>query len=94
MLVVAQHLINDPENFWKAAKAVTQNLPNNMAVHAIYPSKDGKTGTCIWEANSVKDVQSFLDENAGTMAKNHCYELNASEAIGLPQIKMLAGQAN
>ena len=94
MLVIAQHHINDPENFWKAAKAVSQSLPSGMSIHAIYPSRDGNEGTCIWEADSVDAVQTFLDENAGKLAKNVCYEINAEEAIGLPQGKMQASQAN
>ena len=94
MLIIAQHAINDPENFWNAAKEVTQNLPSGMSLHAVYPAMDSKSGTCLWEADSVSDVQSFLDENAGKFAKNTCYEVNASAAMGLPTVALKPENAN
>ncbi|HEY0042353.1 MAG TPA: hypothetical protein VGB71_16890 [Flavisolibacter sp.] len=84
MLVFAHHHITDAEGFWAGAKEVTKNLPASLKVLGIYPSRDRKTGTCLWEANSVKDVQDFLDENAGHLAKNYCYEVNVEESVGLP----------
>ena len=94
MLVIAHHNISDPENFWAAAKEVTENLPDNFKVHAIYPAKDGKTGTCIWEADNVQAVQEFLDKNAGQLAQNFCYEVDVKQAIGLPQIQVAETQLN
>ena len=94
MLIIAQHNISNPEEFWKAAKEVTQNLPTSMKVHGIYPSTDAKYGTCLWEANNVQEVQQFLDKNAGKFAKNFCYEVNVKDSIGLPAIKMATAFAN
>lgn len=88
MLVIAHHNISDPEGFWTGAKEVTKNLPDNMKVHGIYPSTDSRTGTCLWEADSVGEVQQFLDEKAGQFAKNFCYEVNVDQAIGLPKIQL------
>ncbi len=94
MLIIAHHNVNDPENFWNAAKEVTKSLPSNMTLHGVYPSKDLKSGTCLWEAEDVQTVQSFLDENAGKFAKNFCYEVNVNESVGLPPVKLHANQAN
>ena len=94
MLVIAYHDISNPKEFWNAAKVSTQHLPGSLRVHAIYPSRDQKSGTCIWEANNVQEVQNFLDKNAGKYAKNFCYELDQKEAIGLPQIKQSMAHAN
>ena len=85
MLVIAHHNITDPEGFWAGAKRVTKNLPGSLKVHGIYPAKDGRTGTCFWEAESVREVQQFLDKNAGQFAKNFCYEVNVAQSIGLPE---------
>lgn len=87
MLVIAHHNISDPENFWAAAEKVTQGLPAGMKVHAVYPATDGKTGTCLWEADSVAEVQQFLDTNAGQYAANSCYEVNAEKSMNLPKIE-------
>jgi len=94
MLIIAQHNISNPEEFWKAAKEQTQNLPTPLKLHSVYRSKDSKSGTCLWEANSVQEVQQFLDKHAGEFAKNFCYEVNLKESIGLPDIKMATAFAN
>ena len=88
MLIIAHHDINDPESFWGAAKDVTMNMPANLKLHGVYPAQDGKTGTCLWEADSVQEVQQFLDKNAGKYAKNFCYEVNVEKSIGLPNVHL------
>jgi hypothetical protein len=88
MLVIAHHHISDPENFWSKAEEVTKDLPANMKVLGIFPATDGKSGTCLWEADKVEDVQQFLDLNAGAYARNYTYELNEEKSVGLARIKM------
>ena len=89
MLVIAHHLnITDPGTFWSKAQTVVSSTPAGTKVHAVYPSQDGRTGTCLWEANSVEEIQSFLDEAAEGLATNFCYAVNEAAAIGLPQRKM------
>ena len=88
MLVIAQHTnINDPEAFWSKAQAVVSSTPAGTKVLSVYPSVDGKTGTCIWEADSADQLQKFLDEASEGMATNFCYEVNEAAAIGLPERK-------
>jgi hypothetical protein len=94
MLIIAHHNISNPEEFWKLAKETTQNLPAPLKVHGVYPSKDARSGTCLWEANNVQEVQQFLDKNTGKFAKNFCYEVNVKESIGLPAIKLETALAN
>ena len=94
MLIIAHHNISNPEEFWKAAKEQTQNLPTSLKVLGVYPSKDKRSGTCLWEANSVQEVQQFLDKNTGKFAKNFCYEVNVKESIGLPGLKLETALAN
>ena len=90
MLIIAHHNISDPDGFWTAAKEVLKGLPSGLKVHGIYPSTDNRTGTCLWEAGSVQEVQQFLDKNAGQYAKNFCYEVNTERAVGLPDLKLAA----
>jgi hypothetical protein len=91
MLVIAHHNISDPEGFWAAAEKVTENLPGNLKLQAVYRAMDGKTGTCFWEANNAQDVQQFLDTNAGQYANNFCYEVNVEKSMGLPQVQQAEG---
>ena len=94
MLIIAHHNISRPEEFWNAAKEKTQNLPGTLKLHGVYPAKDLKTGTCLWEANSVQEVEQFIDKNVGMFAKNFCYEVNVKDSVGLPAIKLEAAHAN
>ena len=85
MLIIAHHNnITDPETFWGKAQTLASATPPGLKVHSVYPSQDGKTGTCVWEAGSVDEVQKFLDEATAGMATNFCYEVNEAAAIGLP----------
>jgi hypothetical protein len=88
MLVIAHHDISDPENFWSAAEQVTKSLPANLKLLGVYPSMDGKTGTCLWEGDSAQSVQDFLDEGSAQYAKNTCYEVNVEKSMGIPAIRI------
>jgi hypothetical protein len=85
MFVIAHHFIQNPDEFWGSAQQVISTIPAHLKLHSVYPSKDLKTGTCVWEASSAGDVQEFLDNLLGKFSKNVCYEVNEQSAIGLPQ---------
>ena len=88
MLVIAQHTnITDPATFWAKAQTVIGSAPAGTSVLSVFPAQDGKTGTCVWEAGTVAEIQEFLDKAAEGLATNFCYEVNESAAIGLPDRK-------
>ena len=88
MLVIAHHTnITDPANFWAKAQSVIGAAPAGTSVLSVFPSQDGKTGTCVWEAGSVDELQKFLDTASQGLATNYCYEVNETAAIGLPERK-------
>jgi hypothetical protein len=89
MLIVAHHFVEKVE-FWAKAKELTDSLPSELKVLSILPSKDMKTGTCIWEAPDVSSLQTFLDDNSKGLVKNVCYEVEESMAMGLPEHSMEA----
>jgi hypothetical protein len=92
MLVIAQHNISNAEAFWAAAEEASKNLTATLKVLGVYPSKDGNTGTCLWEAESAEEVQQFLDKKTGDFAKNFCYEINVEKAVGLPVVPLAKAQ--
>jgi hypothetical protein len=94
MLVIARHDIQDAEKFWSAAKAVTDSLPPGFKLHSVFPSADMQEGTCLWEGPSVTAIQTFLDDNVGSISKNFCYEVNQQASIGLPKMEMEAAVNN
>lgn len=85
MFVIAHHFIQNPEAFWTAAQQAMNTIPAHLKLHAVYPSMDSKTGTCVWEAPNAGEVQSLLDNLLGHMSRNVCYEVNEEVAMGLPQ---------
>ena len=88
MLVIAQHTkITDPQTFWAKAQSIIGATPAGTRVLSVFPTQDGKTGTCVWEAGSADQLQQFLDEASEGLATNFCYEVNESDAIGLPERK-------
>ena len=88
MLVIAQHTnITTPAAFWAKAQTVIATAPAGASLHSVFPSQDGKTGTCVWEAGSADELQKFLDNASEGMATNFCYEVNEAAAIGLPERK-------
>ena len=91
MLVIAHHFVQNPE-FWSTAQRLMaeSGVPQDLKLHAVYPSTDGKTGTCLWEANSASDVQDYLDKNLSQFASNVTYEVDEAAAIGTPQKTMTA----
>lgn len=85
MFVIAHHFIQDPDQFWASAQQVMAAIPPHIKLHSVYPSKDRKTGTCVWEAPNADEVQNLVDSVLGKLSKNVCYEVNEEIAIGLPQ---------
>lgn len=88
MLVIANHTIQNADSFWSTAKSITNMLPSNLKLYSVYASTDKKWATCIWECNSVQEVQKFIDSKLGNYCKTNCYEVNQTASIGLPKIAM------
>jgi hypothetical protein len=85
MLVISQHTIQNPEEFWKATKTITSILPSNLKLYSVYASLDKKNCTCVWECSSQKDIQSLLDKQWGSWCKTWCWEVNTATSLGLPK---------
>ena len=47
----------------------------------FYPSRDSSVATCLWEANTVDDVQRYVDDILGNSSHNICFEVNAEQAF-------------
>lgn len=84
MFVAVEHDISDPEAFWARAKEIVPNLPSHVKLHQCFPNKTGSRGICIWEGESVKAVQTYLEGQVGHVSSNDYYEVENREAIALP----------
>ena len=86
MYIVVEHEISDPQTFWEAAQEGMQQLPPGLKAHQVFPNEDGTKSVCLWEAESVEDVESFVEDAVGEVSTNTYYAVKAEEAVGLPTV--------
>ena len=84
MFVAVQHTIRDPEAFWGKAGEIVPNLPEHVKLHQCFPNKNGTRGICIWEGESVKAIQVYLDGQVGNVSSNDYFEVENKDSIALP----------
>ena len=84
MFVAVEHTIQDPEAFWAKAGEIVPNLPGHVKLHQCFPNKNGTRGICIWEGESVRAVQTYLDGQVGHVSSNDYFEVENKDSIALP----------
>ena len=84
MHVIAVHDITDPERFGAAVGPAIEKIPASMTLHSMFPSEDGLQAVCVWEADSVADVRSFVDGVTGDLSRDEYFPVADAQAIGLP----------
>jgi len=83
MFVVVQHTLTDLASAFERGKSLQrgEGAPQRTRVLQFLPSTDARLVTCVWESDSVADVQSYVDETLGDASVNLCYEIDASVAF-------------
>ena len=91
MYVVVQHTFKDPQTAFSRGERLIKNegVPTGVRGLQFYPARDGSGATCLWEADSVEDVQGYVDSTLGDSSDNLCYRVDAEQAfaeqpLGLP----------
>jgi hypothetical protein len=91
MYVVVQHQIKDPQTAFSRGERLIKNegAPAGVRGLQFYPSTDGSAVTCLWEADSVEQIQDYVDATLGASSQNRYYEVDAEQAfaerpLGLP----------
>ena len=95
MYVVVRHEIKDRETaFSRGAKLQTgEGAPASARALQFYPSTDGSTVTCLWEAESVEAVQQYVDSTLGDSSENTCYAVDAGQAFAERPLGLAAAPA-
>src|SRR5215208_6799952 len=67
MYVIVVHQINNPEVAFSRGERLIKNegAPNGVRGLQFYPSTDGSAVTCLWEADSVRSIQEYVDSTLG-----------------------------
>ncbi|MEV8535518.1 hypothetical protein [Streptomyces sp. NPDC051211] len=83
MYAVVQHKILNPETAFSRGQALMDGTgaPDGTRVLQFFVHVDGSAATCLWETNSVEDVQGFVDETLGDSSVNVCYEVDAEKSF-------------
>lgn len=89
MHVSVHHTITDPQQWAQITKNMTAmveqgKLPQGLKGLMYLPATDGRKADCLWEAQSVDALRSFLDREIGTAARNDYFQINTEAAFGLP----------
>jgi hypothetical protein len=83
MYIIVQHDIKDPETAFARGERLIRNegAPRGARGLQFYPSTDGSTVVCLWEAASVEEIQAYVDTTLGDSSINLCYEVNVENAF-------------
>jgi hypothetical protein len=87
MIIVVNHKINNPTDFWASAQKSLPELPAGgvQRVLQVMPNKDMNTATCVWEADSIETLDAYLRSKVQDWSTETYYELNSAAAMGVPQ---------
>ena len=83
MLVVVQHTLADPPTAFARGERLQHGIgaPPATRVLQFFPSTDGTLVTCLWESDSIADVQTYVDETLGSASSNLCYAVDETAAF-------------
>ena len=83
MYVIVRHELIDPPAAFERGERLKrgEGAPSGAQALQFFPSEDASTVTCLWEAHSVDEVQSFVDGVLGETSVNTCYAIDAEHAF-------------
>jgi len=89
MLVSVHHQIRDPKHWAEATQHIMSDmqqgrLPEGLKGLMYLPSSDGRQADCLWEADKLDHLKSFIDGQTGRAAKNDYFQVNEQGAVGVP----------
>jgi hypothetical protein len=86
MIILVNHKISNPGSFWQSAQESLPKLPeaNVHRVLQVLPNADMTVATCLWEADSIDALDSYLRDRVGSNSSETYYEVNTTNAMGLP----------
>ena len=86
MIIVVNHKINNPTEFWDSAGRNLPLLPTSGVKRIIQmlPNIDMTEATCVWEAQTIAALDVYLRRKVFDWSTETYYELNLAHTIGFP----------
>ncbi len=84
MYIVVQHTISNPTDFWSGAEQLMPKVPATAKLHHSFPTKDGTRAVCLWEAESVDSLRTFLEPEISRVSKNDYFQVENKDSVVMP----------
>jgi hypothetical protein len=83
MYVIAHHRFTNPPTAFERGIRLIRNegAPAGTTGLQFYPSSDASQAICLWESDSVADVQAYVDDTLGDASVNSCWEVDGEQAF-------------
>jgi hypothetical protein len=83
MYVAVLHQFQDPPTAFERGEKLIMNegAPAGARGLQFYPATDGSMATCLWESDSVQEIQDYVDSTLGDASINTCFEVDAEQAF-------------
>jgi hypothetical protein len=85
MIIVVNHKVNNPQDFWASAQQSLPELPVDgvQRIIQVMPNGDMTEATCVWEADSIEKLDGYLRSKVQDWSKETYHEVNTAQAMGL-----------
>ena len=83
MYVIVHHRFTDPPTALERGVKLIKNedVPAGTRGLQFYPNRNGSEAICLWESESVADVQGYVDDTLGDASVNMCWEVDGDQAF-------------
>lgn len=88
MFVLVRHQVTDPQKFFADPAGVASNAPQGVHGRIFCPASDHSSAVCLWEAESIQAVRSYLNPLTEGISENTYSRVDHQLAIGLPDSVM------
>jgi hypothetical protein len=87
MIIVVNHKINNAADFWASAQKSLPELPVSgvQRIMQVMPNAAMNEAVCVWEADSIDQLDAYLRSKVQDWSTEQYFELNAAAAMGVPQ---------
>lgn len=84
MIIVVNHKISNPGEFWGSAQRSLPELPvaGVQRIIQVLPNKDMNEATCVWEADSIEALDGYLRTKVFDWSNDSYYELDTAHSMG------------
>ena len=85
MYLVVHHRVINREKFLATdPQDIGGNAPPGVEVRHFLPARDASAADCLWEAESLDALRSYLDPATRESCRNTYFEVDAASAVGVP----------